>query len=150
MLYTEFQKKSKQCPFCTRDHNHMIVEYETAFLTYALAPYHKHHLLVIPKRHVETFLKLDAEEYEEISALLRFGVKALRLLKYTDYSMLVRDGEASGKSVPHLHYHIIPHIRIGDVDHDGNQRRVITPAEVKEVIGDIKRAEKTLKNRQRT
>ncbi len=144
MLYKEFQKKMKQCPFCAGK-NRVIVAYESAYITYALAPYHQHHLLVIPRRHVETFLHLNAEEDDEISGLLRFGVRALHALGYRDCTILVRDGMDSGKSVRHLHYHIVPHIHIGDVDHKGEQRRVLKKAEISAVVRDLKQIEKRLR-----
>ena len=147
MLYTDFQKNAKQCPFCFTKNNRSIVAYETAFLTYALAPYHQHHLLVIPRRHVETFMYLNAEESEEIDGLLRYGVRLLHAHGYKDCTILVRDGIGSGKSIRHLHYHIIPNIQIGDLDHYGQERTIMTPSEIQTVLRDLQKAEKKIKRK---
>jgi len=145
MLYKDFRKHMHQCPFCFPQNNRAIVSYESAFLTYALAPYHPHHLLVVPRRHVESFLKLNAEESEEINGLLRYGVRLLHAYGYQHCSILVRDGMGTGKSVRHLHYHIIPNIRIGDLDHDGQERKVMTTKEIRQVIRDLQQAQQKIK-----
>lgn len=143
MLYKDFRTSITKCPFCSKK-NRIIVDYESAFITYALAPYHPHHLLVIPKRHVESFLLLNAEEAEEIGGLLRFGMKLLHTHGYHNASILVRDGKEAGKSIPHLHYHIIPNIQIGDLDHYGQERRILSKTEIMNVVKDMKKAEKKL------
>jgi diadenosine tetraphosphate (Ap4A) HIT family hydrolase len=145
MLYKDFQKQMTKCPFCSPLHNRAVVSYESAFLTYALAPYHPHHLLVIPRRHVESFLKLNVEESEEINGLLRYGVRLLHAYGYKDCTILVRDGMGVGKSVRHLHYHIIPNIRIGDLDHYGQERTVMTNKEIRQVIRDLQQAQQKIK-----
>ena len=144
MLYKDFQKQITKCPFCTSLNNRPIVSYESAFLTYALAPYHVHHILVIPRRHVETFMHLNAEESEEIDGLLRYGVRLLHAHGYKNCSILVRDGMGSGKSIRHLHYHIIPNIQIGDLDHYGQERKVMTRKEILQVVRDLQQADKKI------
>ena len=140
MLYTEYMKTLDRCPFCRTD-DRRIRENGRAILTYSLAPYHEHHLLVVPKRHVETFLDLTEGESRDIEELLRSGAKLLQLLGHTDYSILVRNGDDSGKSVKHLHYHIVPFVHIGDLDHDGDERRILTEEEVDALMDECARFE---------
>lgn len=147
ILYKDFQKKIKKCPFCFSENNRSVIQYESAFLTYALAPYHQHHLLVIPYRHVETFMHLNAEESEEIDGLLRYGVRLLHAHGYKNCSILVRDGMGSGKSIRHLHYHIIPNIQIGDMDHYGQERKIMTQKEILQVMRDLKLAGKKIQHK---
>jgi diadenosine tetraphosphate (Ap4A) HIT family hydrolase len=129
MLYAEFLKTITKCPFCNTK-NRTIQENEHAFLTYALAPYSPYHLLVLPKRHIETFLELTDTETRDIEKLLRTGARLLELLGQTDYSILVRNGNNIGKSITHLHFHIVPNITIGSREHGGNERRVLTSTEI--------------------
>ncbi len=118
------------CPFCTLT-DRTFVENENAFLTYALAPYHPHHLLVIPRRHRLSVLEMTKEEGEEVWALLRCGMQVLRSLGYEDYSVLVREGRVGGiKSLAHLHYHLIPNDRIGDLDMSGEERHIMSEEEI--------------------
>lgn len=138
MLYRDFLKDLHTCPFCIGE-QFMLIEHEHAYLTYALAPYHPHHMLVIPKRHVLPFLDLTEEEQNSITTLVRSGFSALKHLGYHNITVLVREGGDSGKSIPHLHYHLIPNIRIGDVDHHGRERAVLTPEEIVSTVSDMTR-----------
>ncbi|MEI6711453.1 MAG: HIT domain-containing protein [bacterium] len=69
MLYKDFLKDLAYCPFC-QPMRRVIVQEQNAFLTYSLAPYHKHHLLVIPNNHVEQFQDLTSQETQSIEKLL--------------------------------------------------------------------------------
>lgn len=130
MLYNTWRRTHhKRCPFCGKE-NKILRATKHAYLTYALAPYSPNHLLVIPKRHVVSFLKLSKVERRDIDMLLELGASLLVKLKVKDFSILVRDGGNRAKSVPHLHYHLIPSHRIGDLDKDGRNRRILTEREV--------------------
>lgn len=114
------------------------MENESAYLTYALAPYHQDHLLVVPKRHVEHLLEIAESEMRDIDDLLKKGWEMLTKLGYEDVSYVVREGKGSGRTVNHLHYHIIPEVRIGDIDHDGNGRSILTKEEIDATIARLK------------
>ncbi len=143
MLYKDFLKIERECPFCEKT-NRIIKEEDNAFLTYSLAPYHKHHLLVVPTRHTEFFEDLNDDETKSIEKLLHFGVKILKSLGYKDYTILVRNGENLGKSVRHLHYHIVPVALIGDVDHKGYEREIMTEKEIEILMNEFKVAEEKI------
>ncbi|MEK7089381.1 MAG: hypothetical protein AAB920_01025, partial [Patescibacteria group bacterium] len=73
MLYKTFLKKLNHCPFC-ESKDRIIKENKLAYLTYSLAPYHKHHMLAIPKRHDHAILDIKKNEMEDILALVRYGL----------------------------------------------------------------------------
>jgi diadenosine tetraphosphate (Ap4A) HIT family hydrolase len=129
MLYHDYLKTVDGCPFCECN-DRIFIDKENAFLTYARAPYHPDHLLVIPKRHIVSFLEINEEERLDIDELIKVGCDILKKLKYTNFSVLVREGDAINKSVPHLHYHLIPNDRIGDLDHNGELRQILSPEEI--------------------
>lgn len=135
MLYKIFRKKLKSCPFC-KTKQAVITTEKTAFLTYALAPYHNYHLLILPKRHVVSFLKLNSQEQKDINSLIRLGIAKLHTLGLKNISVLVRDGSLRGanKSIQHLHYHLIPNTSIGDVDHAGKPRKIMTDKEIQKLL----------------
>lgn len=138
MLYQTWRRAHvKRCPFCGKA-NRILQATKHAYLTYALAPYAPHHLLVIPKRHVVSFLKLTKSEEHEIDNLLELGASLFKKLKVKDFSILVRDGGNRAKSVPHLHYHLIPSHRIGDLDKDGRNRRILTEREVNALMRKLR------------
>ncbi|MEK7614691.1 MAG: HIT domain-containing protein [Patescibacteria group bacterium] len=138
MLYKDFLKNLTICPFCS-DQNRIISENNTAYLTYALAPYHKHHLLVIPKRHLEIISEINSAENQEIDSLVSTGLGILKKLNYNNISVLIREGNDVSKSIPHLHFHIIPDIRLGDLDHYGQERKVLSVNEVEELVSELKK-----------
>jgi diadenosine tetraphosphate (Ap4A) HIT family hydrolase len=139
MLYKEMLENLEGCPFCEGKKNEVLLDGSHSFLTYALAPYHPHHLLVIPKRHVESLTELTDEEEGEIANLEQKGIRALQKLGYESASLLVREGNAKNKSVCHIHFHLIPEIAIGDVNSKGEERKVMTEEEVEKIVREVKR-----------
>jgi diadenosine tetraphosphate (Ap4A) HIT family hydrolase len=138
MKYSEFLEKERPCPFCNAEPKNVIAENKHAYLTYAIAPYHKDHLLVVPKRHIEHILDISDSEMEDIDHLQNKAWKAIQKIGYTSVSYIVREGTKSGRSVTHIHYHIIPEVRIGDVDHNGMQRRILEEEEITELVERVK------------
>lgn len=143
MKYKELWHKDRSCPFDAPKASEILLENENAYLTYALAPYHIDHLLVVPKRHVEHISDITDQEMLDIDALLRTGWDILKQhMKYKNVSFLMREGEGSGASVAHMHYHIIPEIKIGDLEHDNENRNILDLEEIKQQVNRIRLATK--------
>jgi len=138
MLYSDYLKTVKVCPFCKGD-DRRLKDARSAYLTYNKAPYHKHHLLVVPSRHVVSFFDLTTEEEKVINGLLFDGARALKKLGYGNLSILVREGNAKNKSIEHLHYHIVPNIQIGDLQHDGRKREIISNDEISQIVEEVEK-----------
>jgi diadenosine tetraphosphate (Ap4A) HIT family hydrolase len=135
MLYKDYVHSIRGCPFCGQSQE-IFVENEHAYLTYAKAPYHEDHLLVIPKRHVVRILELEPYEQTAIDTLIREALRGLDILGEGHYSVLARDGKADGenKSIDHLHFHIVPEVRLGDLDHQGREREILTDDGMRRVV----------------
>lgn len=143
MLYTEYLKNLKTCPFC--DHqNTRIYQNETAYLIACLAPYHPHHLLVIPKLHVDSFLDLPQAELNDVQSLILLGCKILEKLNYQNYTVFFRQGPSSGKSIGHFHCHLVPGTIL--TCHQANlpNRRILSPQKLHTTISEITKVLKTL------
>jgi len=91
MLYKDFIRHTDSCPFCDKSNNRMLLSTQHAYLTYNIAPYHTHHLLVIPHRHVESLSDLQDEEWIDIVYLQKKSLSILKKLGYTSMSCLVRE-----------------------------------------------------------
>jgi len=65
------------------------------------------HLLVLPKRHVETFRDVQAFPDEEAGRMLRFVAETASAAGLDDYKVLVNVGEGGGQTVFHLHWHVL-------------------------------------------
>ena len=87
---------------------------EYSFCIVNLKPITPHHVLVIPKRHIEFLYQLNKDEkidfYDTIHTMYRF----IRYLTGANGTNLaIQDGIISGQSVPHVHAHIIPRYEAG-------------------------------------
>ncbi len=74
-----------------------------------IGPVNKGHVLVIPKRHAETFLDLSEEEAAELFKRVNRIAKAVKeALNAEGLNIINNVGAASGQEVFHVHVHIIP------------------------------------------
>ena len=70
-------------------------------------PMSETHLLVLPKRHVDTFRDVDAFPDEEAARMLRFVAETARGAGLEDYRVLVNVGVNGGQTIFHLHWHVL-------------------------------------------
>lgn len=117
------------CIFCNLrrpDLNRIMQENETFYVRYDNFPAAPGHVEVVPKRHVESFFELTAQELSDAYALiLAVQERITKEFRPDGFTIGVNEGEAAGRTVHHLHIHVIPRHR-GDVgDPRGGIRRVI-------------------------
>jgi diadenosine tetraphosphate (Ap4A) HIT family hydrolase len=80
------------------------------------------HVQIVPVRHVESFFELTAAEIADMHMLLR---QAAQSVVADGFTIGVNEGRAAGRTVDHLHVHLIPR-RWGDVtDPRGGVRNVL-------------------------
>jgi histidine triad (HIT) family protein len=77
-------------------------------------PISETHLLVLPKRHVDTFRDVGEFPDEEAARMLRFVAETARVAGLEDYRVLVNVGARGGQTIFHLHWHVLG----GRPDHD--------------------------------
>ncbi len=65
------------------------------------------HLLVIPERHVDSFLEIAEYPAEEAKRMLEFVAEAAAREGLTDYRVVVNAGRGAGQTIFHLHWHIL-------------------------------------------
>ena len=113
------------CIFCMGPETKIVAENVLALAFYDKYPVNEGHVLIIPRRHVESFFEATPEELAAINELL-FEVKDKLDTKLSPdgYNIGVNVGWAAGQTIFHLHFHIIPRYR-GDVpDPRGGVRRI--------------------------
>lgn len=116
--------KYNLCPFCDIPEAFMLERSDFFFVTPARAPYTEDHLLIIPQRHVVLFNDLSREEVQNLMHLVSKRNKKLHT-KYRDVNLLLRDGfigGSIGKSVNHMHFHLIPDLPIGHEEKSWTER----------------------------
>ncbi len=102
-------------PFLHIDQKNIIDETNNFFVIPARSPYTKDHLLVIPKKRANLLKELTQKEQMELFIVLEDRTEKLHT-KHKSVNLLLRDGLVgwkSGKSVNHLHFHLIPDLEIG-------------------------------------
>jgi histidine triad (HIT) family protein len=72
-----------------------------------LNPMAETHLLVLPRRHVDTFRDVGAFPDEEAARMLRFVAETARAAGLEDYRVLVNVGARGGQTIFHLHWHVL-------------------------------------------
>lgn len=105
-----------KCIFCNLIETEILAENQLALAFYDKFPVNTGHVLIIPKRHIETIF--DATNYE-ILAINDLIIEVRKILeeKYNPdgYNIGVNVGSAGGQTIFHLHYHVIPRY-IGDIE----------------------------------
>lgn len=98
-----------ECPFCSPARESVLYEGEMIMILLDGYPASRGHLLVVPKRHVETWNKLSWEEKEALLKGVELAMEALKnALKPDGFNVGINLGKAAGQTVPHLHVHVIP------------------------------------------
>ena len=115
------------CLFCNIEKSGSVHENDLAYVSYDSYPVSKHHCLIIPKRHIKDYFYLTKEELVACHDLIKV-IKDEILIKdplVKGFNLGTNIGDASGQSILHCHFHLIPR-RIDDVDNpQGGVRSVI-------------------------
>lgn len=117
------------CIFCELhrpDLNRIMQQNDTFYVRYDNFPATPGHVEVVPKRHVESFFDLTAGELRDAYALILAAQERITEESSPDgFTIGVNEGRAAGRTVDHLHIHLIPR-HFGDVeDPRGGIRRAV-------------------------
>ena len=99
---------SSDCVFCrlVREGDH--VRAVDGFVAIKdINPKAETHLLIIPKRHVDTFRDVGEFEADEAKRMLEFVAETARETGLSDYRVLVNVGPGGGQTIFHLHWHLL-------------------------------------------
>lgn len=113
-----------KCPFCQPADT--VVSNGLAFAVEDIFPASPGHMLVIPRRHIQTIDEATAEEILAFMDLLK-KVKAIIRERYRadGFNIGINEGWVAGQTINHLHIHVIPRVK-GDVeDPRGGIRRAL-------------------------
>ena len=118
------------CVFCDYlvKKEKVIFDNKLAFMIYDGFPVNKGHMLIMPKRHVESFFELTSDEKLAMDELVTRTKAFLdENFKPDAYNLGINEGVYAGQSILHCHLHVIPRY-IGDVSNPRGGVRGVIPA----------------------
>lgn len=119
------------CPFCSLPQDRIISENESTVAIRDEYPVSKGHILIIPKRHVESLFDCHPDEKAGFFQALEDAKVALDEEFSPDgYNIGINDGAAAGQTIMHLHIHLIPRY-IGDTEDPRGGVRWVFPEKAK-------------------
>lgn len=124
------------CPFCNLPSERIIHSNDYGLVIRDGFPVSPGHTLIIPKRHVDSFFNLNAEERIGLLGLLDIAKAGIdQEFSPHAFNIGVNDGPAAGQTVPHLHIHLIPRF-VGDLPDARGGVRWIIPEKAKYWSGE--------------
>lgn len=106
------------CIFCkivTQEVPACVIAQDEKVLAFMdILPARKGHVLVVPKRHSETIIDVPLEDLVAMTKFVkRVCVAVQNAIRPPGFSVVQLNGAASGQSVFHIHFHVIPR-QVGD------------------------------------
>ena len=119
-----------ECPFCNAKREAILYDDGIIRILVDSYPANRGHLLVVPRRHVESPNELSPEEKEALLRGIELAMEKLtQALRPDGFNVGINLGKAAGQTVPHLHVHIIPRWE-GDCAHPrGGVRKAVLDLE---------------------
>ena len=117
------------CLFCNIKESGCDYENDLAYANFDPYPVSKDHSLIIPKRHIKDYFDLSKEELIACDQLAKI-VKDEIINKDNSvkgFNLGTNVGKASGQSIFHCHFHLIPR-REGDVENPQGGVRSVIPS----------------------
>jgi len=117
------------CLFCDKENQKfkLIVENDFCVARWDANPISKGHALIIPRKHILSFFDLKEVELVKMFSLMKEAKNVIQKEYNPDgFNIGINDGEAAGRTIHHLHIHLIPRYK-GDVDNPRGGVRHIIP-----------------------
>ena len=117
---------ASKCIFCALPEERIVGQNPHFILTFDQYPVPKGHMLIIPKRHIQSFFELKESEILDLFLIISSAKAMIESKCNPDaYNIGVNDGKLAGQTVMHLHIHLIPRYKGDVVDFRGGIRWVL-------------------------
>jgi len=117
---------NKICLFCHLPDSRIIDSSSLAWVIRDAYPVSPGHTLIIPKRHIGSFLEASNDERQELLSLLdQARQKLIDEFSPAAFNIGINDGAAAGQTIAHLHVHLIPRFTNDQIDPRGGVRWII-------------------------
>ncbi|MBL7096007.1 HIT family protein [candidate division KSB1 bacterium] len=101
---------NNHCQFCRiESFKHQIICQNKNFhIIHSRSPLTKGHVMIVTKKHIDSFLDLTELEIKDFFKILKKISKSLKkTYKYDGINLFTNVGETAGQIIPHLHFHLI-------------------------------------------
>ena len=94
----------------------IVLENETVLAFRDIHPLAPVHVLIIPKKHIESMNDVMVEDKNILGDMFLAAVKLAKDLGIAEkgYKLLIRTGQHGGQEVPHIHLHLIGGARLSE------------------------------------
>ncbi len=120
----------KECYLCRvqkEKNEKFILESNTFFCLYDNFPVTKGHCLIVPKKHIESFFDLNDDQLKNFYQIIKQVKEIIQKQFHPDaFNVGINDGKAAGRTINHLHIHLIPRYE-NDVENPRGGIRNIIP-----------------------
>ena len=118
------------CPFCTARPEAILYGDKLIRILIDSYPANRGHLLVVPRRHVESWEELNGEEKWALIKGMELAMEKLRAVLEPDgFNVGMNLGRAAGQTVPHIHLHVIPRWKGDSKNPRGGVRKAVLDLE---------------------
>jgi len=130
------QKKWEgKCPYCNLSEKFIIKELDGWVLSSNLFPYTNGQLVIIPRRHLQSFGDITKDDWEMVRQLIYIGIKALqRVFNQKDFNVYYQQGKDASQSLKHLHINILPMTDNADILVKNFKEVTISPRQASEKL----------------
>ena len=109
----------EECVFCKiikrESPSNIVYEDDRVIAFYDVNPAAPIHILVVPKKHIETLLDVSEEDGDLISYIYKIINKIAKDEGFADngFRVIANCGEDSGQEVKHIHFHVLAGKKLG-------------------------------------
>ena len=109
----------EECVFCKiikrEIPSNIVYEDDRVIAFYDVNPAAPIHILVVPKKHIETLLDVSEEDGDLISYTYKIINKIAKDEGFADngFRVIANCGEDSGQEVKHIHFHVLAGKKLG-------------------------------------
>lgn len=109
----------EECVFCKiikgEIPSNIVYEDDRVIAFYDVNPAAPIHILVVPKKHIETLLDISEEDGDLISYIYKIINKIAKDEGFADngFRVIANCGEDSGQEVKHIHFHVLAGKKLG-------------------------------------
>ena len=90
-----------------------VFENEHVYAFKDINPQAKHHILVIPKKHVSSIIDADTETLNNIFSAIK-DITITENINNSGFRIVTNNGPDAGQTVFHLHFHLIGGEKLSD------------------------------------